>query len=125
MTIAQNVLLILHFVGLASLLGGFLVQLRTTPRVINNAMFHGALLQLITGILLVGVIEMQKNEPGAETINNSIMGIKLVVLLIITALIVVNRKKEQISDAIWLAIGLLTLLNIVIAVYPGVVQSAS
>jgi hypothetical protein len=53
------------------------------------------------------------------------MGIKLVVLLIITALIVVNRKKEQISNAIWLAIGLLTLLNIVIAVYPGVVQSTS
>jgi cytochrome bd-type quinol oxidase subunit 2 len=125
MTFAQNVLLILHFVGLASLLGGFLVQLRTTPRVINNAMFHGALLQLITGILLVAVIEMQKNEPGAETINNTIMGIKLVVLLIITALIVVNRKKEQISNAIWLAIGLLTLLNIVIAVYPGVVQSTS
>jgi len=125
MTIAQNVLLILHFVGLASLLGGFLVQLRTTPRVINNAMFHGALLQLITGILLVGVISMQKNEAGAEVINNSIVGIKLVVLLIITALIVINRKKEQISDAIWLAIGLLTLLNIVIAVYPGAVQAAS
>jgi len=125
MTITQNVLLILHFVGLASLLGGFLVQLRTTPRVINNAMFHGALLQLITGILLVGVISMQKNEAGAEVINNSIVGIKLVVLLIITALIVINRKKEQISDAIWLAIGLLTLLNIVIAVYPGAVQAAS
>jgi cytochrome bd-type quinol oxidase subunit 2 len=125
MTIAQNVLLILHFVGLASLLGGFLVQLRTTPRVINNAMFHGALLQLITGILLVGVISMQKNEAGAEVINNSIVGIKLVVLLIITALIVINRKKEQISDAIWLAIGLLTLLNIVIAVYPGAVQAVS
>jgi hypothetical protein len=125
MTIAQNVLLILHFVGLASLLGGFLVQLRTTPRVINNAMFHGALLQLITGILLVGVISMQKNEAGAEVINNSIVGIKLVVLLIITALIVINRKKEQISDAIWMAIGLLTLLNIVIAVYPGAVQAAS
>ena len=46
MVFVQNVLLFLHFIGLASLLGGFLVQLRTVPRVINNAMLHGALLQL-------------------------------------------------------------------------------
>ncbi|CAB4995794.1 MAG: hypothetical protein F2881_01775 [Actinobacteria bacterium] len=121
MAIAQNVLLFLHFIGLASLLGGFLVQLRTSPRVINNAMFHGALLQLVTGILLVGVIEMAKEEK----VNNSAIGSKLVILLIITGLILVNRKKEQITTGIWLAIGLLTVLDIGIAVFWGAVQATS
>jgi len=119
MAIAQSILLILHFVGLASLLGGFLVQISSSPRVVNNAMFHGALLQLVTGILLVGVIEMAKEE----TLNHAVVGIKLVVLLIITGLVLVNRKKESVSNAVWLAIGLLTLLNIVIAVLAGAVQA--
>ncbi|MEI6375556.1 MAG: hypothetical protein WCP26_17410 [Actinomycetes bacterium] len=122
MTVAQNILLILHFIGLASLLGGVIVQIRTSPRVINRAIMDGALLQLITGILLVGVIEMQKGTEGADIPNNSVIGIKLVVLLIITGLAFVNRSKEQISTAVWAAIGLLTLFNIVIAVVPGAVQ---
>ena len=122
MTVAQNILLILHFIGLASLLGGVIVQIRTSPRVINRATMDGALLQLITGILLVGVIEMQKGTEGADIPNNSVIGIKFVVLLIITGLAFVNRSKEQISTAVWAAIGLLTLFNIVIAVVPGAVQ---
>ena len=125
MVFVQNVLLFLHFIGLASLLGGFLVQLRTVPRVINNAMLHGALLQLVTGILLVGVIESQKNTEGADTINNPAVGLKLLILLIITGLILVNRKKEQISNAVWLSIGLLTVLDIGIAVFWGAVNAAS
>ena len=122
MTVAQNILLILHFIGLASLLGGVIVQIRTSPRVVNRAVMDGALLQLITGILLVGVIEMQKGTEGADIPNNSVIGIKLVVLLIITGLAFVNRSKEQISTAVWAAIGLLTLFKIVIAVVPGAVQ---
>jgi len=121
MAITQNVLLFLHFIGLASLLGGFLVQLRTSPRVVNNAMFHGALLQLVTGILLVGVIEMAKEEK----INYAAIGSKLIALLVITGLIVMNRKKEQITTTIWLAIGLLTILDIGIAVFWGAVQAGS
>lgn len=121
MELTQNVLVFLHFLGFASLLGGFLVQLRTSPRVVNNAMFHGALLQLVTGILLVGVIEMAKEEK----INYAAIGIKLLVLLVITGLVVVNRKKEQISTGVWLTIGLLTILNVGIAVFWGATQAVS
>jgi hypothetical protein len=37
--------------------------------------------------------------------------------VVILALIVVNRKKNPISVALWATIGGLTLLNIVIAVF--------
>jgi len=115
MEIALKVLVVLHFIGLASLLGGFLVQMSTSPKVVNNAMFHGVLTQLVTGVLLVGVLESMK-EPG-ETLNMAKITTKLVVLLVITALVVANRKKESVSTGIWAAIGLLTIANVVIAVF--------
>ncbi len=111
----ENALLVLHFVGLASLLGGFLVQMSATTRVVNPAMFHGALTQLVTGLGLVGVLEAM-NEP-AHPVNNTKVGVKLVVLLVILGLILANRKKDAVSTGVWGAIGGLTLANVIIAVF--------
>ena len=111
----EKVLVVLHFIGLASLLGGFLVQVSSSTKVVNNAMFHGVLLQLATGVLLVGVLESMKEE--GETLNMAKITTKLVILLVITALVVLNRKKESVSTAVWAAIGGLTLVNIAIAVF--------
>jgi len=119
----QNVLLFLHFIGLASLLGGFIVQLATNPKVVNNAMLHGALLQLVTGFALVGVI--QANKAADETVNNTSVGLKLLILLVITGLILVYRTKDSVSVAIWGTIGGLTIINIGIAVFVGAMQTSS
>ena len=45
------------------------------------------------------------------------VGIKLAILLVITGLAWANRKKESVSTGVWRAIGLLTITNIVIAVF--------
>jgi hypothetical protein len=113
MDFAENTLVVLHFIGLASLLGGFLVQISTSPRVVNNAMLHGAITQLVTGLLLVGIAE---SEEAAE-VDHAKVGTKLVVLIVILVLILVNRKKDSVSTAVWGAIGGLTILNIVLAVF--------
>jgi hypothetical protein len=42
------VLLFLHLVGFASLFGGLFVQIKAEPRVVNNAVLHGALTALVT-----------------------------------------------------------------------------
>ncbi|MDH4354283.1 MAG: hypothetical protein OEW41_09910 [Actinomycetota bacterium] len=112
MELVEKSLLVLHFVGLASLLGGFLVQARSRPRQVNPAMFHGALTQLVTGLLLVGVLQGM-DEP----VNNAKIGVKLLVLALILALVVANRKKDAVPDGVWGAIGGLTVLNIVLAVF--------
>jgi hypothetical protein len=57
MDFVREFLLVLHFVGLAALFGGWFVQMSSREKVINNAMFHGALTQVITGVLLVGIRE--------------------------------------------------------------------
>ena len=115
MDLLRNILLILHFVGLASLLGGFLVQIKPIiagKGTIVAAMFHGALTQLVSGLLLVGVIQM----GSLGHIDNTKIGIKLLVLIVITVLVIVNRKKPSVSSLVLWAIGGLTLANVIIAV---------
>lgn len=112
MEIVKNIALVLHFVGLASILGAFLVQMSAPTKRIDAAMFHGALTQLVTGVVLVGANEMLDHD-----VNNPKVGVKLVVLLVITALVWLNRKKDTVSTGIWGAVGGLTLLNVVLAVF--------
>lgn len=112
-----NILVILHFLGLASLIGGFLVQMRTTPRVVNMAMVHGALTQLVTGVLLVGLAYPLHNaDPAEELPDNAKITVKLLILLVIMGLVFANRKKDAVSNGIWGAIGALSIANVAIAV---------
>jgi hypothetical protein len=116
MEILRNVLLVLHFVGLASLLGGVIAQvpaLRAGTGIVNSAIFHGALTQLVTGILLVGVIEM----ADLTELNNTKIGAKLAVVIVIMVLAIINRKKQAVANWALLSIAGLTLLNICIAVF--------
>jgi hypothetical protein len=112
MEFLRDTLLVLHFVGLAALFGGWFVQMSSREKVINNAMFHGALTQLVTGFLLVGI-----NESLDLPVDHAKVGVKFVIAAVILALILINRKKNPISVALWSSIGGLTLLNIIIAVF--------
>lgn len=113
MEMIYNWLVIFHFIGLASLVGGFLVQMRVKPRKVNPAMFHGALTQLVTGLALVGMV-------GADLVDKSvdynIITVKLLITLVVTFLVIKNRKKDSVTNGLWGAIGGLSILNIVIAV---------
>jgi hypothetical protein len=115
MDILRTILLILHFIGLASLLGGFLVQVKAIAAgrgVVLPAMVHGALTQLVTGVLLVATIQM----GDLFELNNLKIGVKLLITIVITVLVFVYRKKSPApSWALW-AIGGLTVANIVVAV---------
>jgi len=111
MDILREIVLVIHFIGLASLFGGFFVQMTAREKVINNAMFHGILVQLVTGILLVGLREMQELD-----VNQTKVAVKLVITAVIAVLIVINRKKPTVSLPVWGLIGGLTVVNIAIAV---------
>lgn len=115
MQIVASLLVILHFVGLASLLGGFLVQTKAiaggTGKVVP-AMVHGAMTQLVTGIALVALYQL----ADLHDVNNMKIGVKLLVVIIITVLVFMFRKAAPApSWALW-AIGGLTFANVVIAV---------
>lgn len=115
MDLVRHFLLFLHFLGLASLLGGYLTQLRAEAWRIVPAMVHGALTQLVTGVAMVGILSAT-HDPG-EPVDNAKYAVKLVVLLVILGLVWANRKRDRVSTGAFQAIGLLTVVNIAVAVF--------
>jgi hypothetical protein len=113
MEIVYESLVVLHFIGLAALLGGWIVQMSAPTKVVNRAMLDGAFTQLATGLALVGIAEAALDYE----VNHPKVGIKLLILLVITVLAWVNRKKESVPVGVWGAIGGLTIVNIIVAVF--------
>lgn len=114
MELLTNLFVGLHIIGIASLLGGFLVQMkaiRTGAARIVPAMLHGALTMLVTGVALVGL-----NQADGSPVNNLKIGIKLVLLVVVLGLVYVKRDDEKVSPAVFGTVGLLTVVNIFIAV---------
>ena len=118
--ISRGTLLVLHFIGLASLLGGFITQIKAisqkTAKIVA-AMVHGAWTMLVTGLLLVAVAEWRIALGAAIEIDHMKVGTKSIVLAAILILVMRYRKKETVSTRVFLAIGLLTILNVTMAVF--------
>ncbi|WP_026544543.1 hypothetical protein [Arthrobacter sp. 35/47] len=118
MEFLRNLLLVLHFVGLAAILGGVIAQIRsmrTGGAVVTPGIMHGSWLQLVTGLGLVGVLE----AGDLAEVDNIKIGVKLLVMIAVVVLAFINRKKDAVPSGILGAIGGLTLLNIIVAVFWG------
>lgn len=113
MDVAIKIFLILHFIGLAGIIGSWLAVIKD-PRVVMG-MLHGAILQVVTGVALVGL-----NEANDADVNHMKIGIKLVIALIILAVAIVGLKKEKQNPGSTAALahvaGGLGILNVIIAV---------
>ena len=112
MDFVRDLLLFVHLVGFAALFGGAFVQIRDELKVVNSAMLHGALTQVVSGLLLVGVIESQ-DDP----IDHTKIAVKLAIALVVAVLCWVNRRKESIPNGLFLGIALLTVANVAVAVF--------
>lgn len=114
MSLVRDIALILHFIGMAGLLGGLLAA---RGRVIAGAL-HSALLALVAGLVLVGVrYPLHDADPERwSAIDNGKITVKLLVLVVILVLGYLNRRKESVSMAVWGAMVGLTITNIAVAV---------
>ncbi|MCX5385139.1 hypothetical protein [Streptomyces sp. NBC_00083] len=113
MDVLINVVVGLHIIGIAALLGGFLTQMKAmsagTARFVPG-MLHGALTMLVTGVALVGL-----SQANDESVNTLKIGVKLAVLIVILGLVYVKRDDEKIAKGLFGAVGALTVVNIFIA----------
>ena len=110
MQILEAVLLVLHILGLAAVAFGLLRQLNRPTKVVDAVIAHGATTQLVTGLLLVGVL-----EAGDDAVNHAKIGIKLVVALVVVGLAHANRRKPSIPTGLFFGLIGLELLNVVLA----------
>ena len=118
--LTRNTLVVLHIVGLASLFGGWLTQMKAMARKaakVVPAMIHGAWTALITGVALVGVAEWRIALGANFEVDHTKIAVKSILAAVILTLVMVYRKKENVATPIFGTIGLLTLANIVLAVF--------
>lgn len=86
--VLRYLFVILHLIGMAIIVGGYFANLRSA-RVIPG-MLHASFLQLITGLVLVGIA-----EAGPAEVNHMKIGIKLVVAILVTVFAFIGNKKQK------------------------------
>ena len=117
MEIVRDIALFGHLLGMASLLGGAIVQMRGRERVVNPAMFHGSVTQVVTGVLLVVAAYGLDDEAESSDLDATKIAVKAVAAVIVLGLCSINRKRPTVSEAVFFSILGLTLLDVAVAVF--------
>jgi hypothetical protein len=110
-TLTLHIVLVLHLVGFAALLGGGMVQLGDAVKVVNTAMLWGVLTVVVTGIALVGVLE-NLNEP----VDRPKIAVKFAIALVIALLCWANRARTRVPRGLFDAVLVLVLADLVLSV---------
>jgi hypothetical protein len=111
--VVKYVLLGLHVIGVAGILGGVIYQMPAMRRgeaKLVSGILHGAWLMLITGVALVGL-----NYPLDVPVNNIKISVKLAVLIAIIVIALIHRKRQPLKTWVLPTIGALTVLNVFLA----------
>jgi hypothetical protein len=111
MEIVAQVLVLVHLIGFAALLGGQLVQLRTRDPEVNGAMLSGAWIALLTGAGLVAVLVVE-----SERVPYGPLGVKLALTALLVLLVTKNRRFVSIPRGLWVLLTLMTLATTAVLV---------
>lgn len=120
MDLVRSFFIVGHFVGLAAIVGPFLLQLRWKGQYAFPLVFGGAITQLITGLVLVGLAEMRDVD-----IDYAKIGVKLVigVVIFVAALLGFLKQRKAAGGGgrellpYFHAAGGLALINMTLAVF--------
>lgn len=110
-SLAVQLLVLVHLVGFAALLGGALAQVRAVEPDVSGAMLWGGWTLLATGVALV-VLEVVGSGPDRWWP----LVVKLAVSLFLVLLLARNRRYRSIPRGLLSLIGVLTLLDAALGV---------
>ncbi|WP_017541428.1 MULTISPECIES: hypothetical protein [Nocardiopsis] len=110
MAFVHSLLLFLHLLGMAGIIAGFLMQVATDSAKAPKAILHSSLLQLVTGLILVGLAEM-----GDGAVDHIKIGVKLLVALAVVVIAIINVRKPATKLAV--SAGVLAIVNVAVAVF--------
>lgn len=114
----NDIALIVHILSIIGVMVLLLLQISKSPRRVHPGVFHSALTALVAGLLMVGIRTPlnHQNPDKWPLLNNSWVGLKFTILLVILVLVYRNFKKPEVKNSIWLALIALTTTNILIAI---------
>jgi hypothetical protein len=114
MQFVYDLVVVAHLLGMAALVGGWLVLLAGAGS--TTVMAWGARAQLVTGLVLVGLAEGVSSLD--EHLNHTKIGVKLLVAIAAVALLEIGRarnKRGQDGSGLVRAAGALGALNVAVA----------
>ena len=106
------VLLYVHLIGFALLLGGAAAQYLSGRVRINAAMLWGSVIQLVSGFGLAAPLRGDNPEPEPAK-----LGVKAVVAILIFVMVFFSLKRTEVNRGHFFAIIGLTLVNAAVAVF--------
>lgn len=109
--IIEHIFLIFHLAGLSILVSGFLPQFFGTERVNYKLLQIGAWTQIVTGIIMFGLMEMDKDKD----LNYLKISLKILVALLVLVFIYISKIKN-LSNQKHYVLLVLVIINIGIAV---------
>jgi hypothetical protein len=113
MGVLRLVLLYVHLVGFALLLGGAVAQYLSGTIRINAAMVWGAGIQVLSGL---GLAAPLRGGGDAEP-EPAKLAVKAVIGFMIFVMVFFSRKRDVVNSGHFLAIVGLTLVNAAVAVF--------
>ncbi len=112
MTFLTGLLVFLHLVGAAIIVGTWIYTLKLPT--VSPGQFHASLLSLVTGVLLVGIHEMGDGE-----VNRTKITVKLLIALVVAVAAFVGhrrtRRGETVSTGLAHVVGGSALINMAVA----------
>jgi hypothetical protein len=105
------VLLVIHILGFAALIGGLLAQAGEKDKKVNGAMRDGVGTAFLAGLALVGVIQADDGD-----VDNAKIAVKFAIGLVLLVLVMANVRKESIPKGLWAGLTLLAIANVCVAV---------
>ena len=94
MEFIHNIALVTHFIGMAIIVGPFLMQLRSRANFAFNWVFGGTIVQGVSGLILVVMLEISATPD--EPVNHAKIAVKFSIALLafIAALIGWLRQRK-------------------------------
>lgn len=84
-----SVLVVFHILGLSLIIGSFALQMRRKQSFEFGTMLIGAITQLVTGLALVGLLQV-----ADEDVNNAKIAVKTVFAVVVLVSVLVARSRQ-------------------------------
>lgn len=113
MTVATAIFLAIHLLGMATIVGTFVVQMRAKSGFRTGLLLGGAITQLVSGIVLWALVQGQSWFDEAKYGTHA--GVALIILIAAIVAVVVQRRGGRAQPWFHTAGGL-AVINVLIAI---------